>query len=171
MYKELREVTAGEKVSIAEKDAALAKEKEWQEGVEMERIQQEQEDIAEKLFQSKLQEDWNEQVRVKHALAYITRPRFASGYRFVHDFLKHRVASKLADVSTDGSPQHRLACMGHRVQLLKEALDLGLLPPDDDDIANKVTALYKTYLSEPAFWYVFDIVLQGLPLPFSITFT
>ena len=151
---------------------AIANEKEWQEGAEKERIQQEEDAAAERLFQAERHEEWLAQLRVKEALAYITRPRFADRYRFVHDFLKSNIVPKLADVyPTGGSPQHRLACMSHRAQLLKEAIDLGLLPLDDDDIANKVTALYKTYFADPGFWYVFDIVLQGLPLPFSITYT
>ena len=167
----LREVTAGAKVVLDESDDALAKEKAWQEGAERERMEQEQEDAAEKLYQSKLQEEWDNQVRAKEALLYISRPRDANRYRFVHDFLKNNIVSKLANVSTDGSPHHRLACMSLRARLIKEALDLGLFSPDDDDVANKVTALYKTYFAEPAFWYVFDISLQGLPLPYSITFT
>ena len=162
---QLREVVLDESV------AALASEKEWQEGAEQERIQQEQEDAADKLFHAEEEKKWDAQVRAKDALKYISRPRFANRYKFVHDFLKNNIVPKLADVSTAGSPQHRLACMSLRAQLLKEALDLGLFSPDDDDVANKVTALYTKYFAEPAFWYVFDISLQGLPLPYSITFT
>ena len=158
-------------VVLAESIAALENEKAWQEGAEQERIQQEQEDAADKLFHAEEEEKWKAQLRTKEAWQYISRPRFVNRNSLVHDFLKNNIVSKLANVEIDGSPQHRLACLNLRARLIQEALDLGLFSPDDDDVANKVTALYKKYFAEPAFWYVFDISLQGLPLPDSITFT